>query len=204
MARPFGVALTGGIGSGKSTVASIFAKSGIAIIDTDEISRSLTSENGQAIPEILQAFGSEYVAEGNLDRAKMRKLVFSDDASRKRLESLLHPMILEEAERRISRVSSPYYILVVPLYFETGQYGGLADRILVVDCSEARQIRRAMNRSALGESEVRTILASQVPREFRRERADDILENEGSIEELEAEVRRLHGKYLAEYLKNPC
>ncbi len=202
--RPFGIALTGGIGSGKSTVASIFSKLGIEVIDTDEISHSLTSKNGPAIKAIAESFGDEYVHDGSLDRGAMRKLVFSSESSRKKLESILHPMIREEVKRRIALVSSPYYLVVVPLFFETNQYLELADRVLIVDCSEATQIIRAMKRSSLGKGEVLSIMEKQVSRAERLKKADDILENEGSLEILEAGVLKLHRTYLAEYLKNPC
>lgn len=197
----FGIALTGGIGSGKSTVASIFSKLGAAVIDTDEISHALTAEQGPAIHAIIEAFGEGYIRDGNLDRPKMRKLVFSDESSRKRLESILHPMIREEVKKRMALAASSYYLIVVPLFFETNQYRNLVDRILVVDCSEDRQVERAMKRDALDEAGARSIMARQVSRAERLEKADDILKNEGSMDALEKAVLQLHKKYLAEYLK---
>ena len=197
-----GIALTGGIGSGKSTVASIFSRLGIAVIDTDRISHELTSKDGPAIKAIKEAFGDAYVREGSLDRMKMRKLVFSEESSRKRLESILHPMIRDEVKRRIGLVSSPYFVVVVPLFFETNQYGHIVDRVLVVDCSEAQQVERAMKRSSLSEAEVLAIMEKQVGRSERIEGADDVVENGGTMEMLEAEVLKLHNKYLA--LINPC
>lgn len=203
MARRFGVALTGGIGSGKSTVASIFRKLGVCVVDTDEISHQLTSIDGQAIGQIAEAFGPEYVDGGKLDRVKMRKLVFSDQFSRKRLESILHPLIRKEVEKGIAAANSPYYMIVVPLLLETDQYRDLADSILVVDCSEHLQVTRAMARSSLTEPEVLSIMKNQVDRSARLSRADDILRNEGSLEELESGALLLHGKYLAKCLINP-
>lgn len=203
MARRYGVVLTGGIGSGKSTVASIFRKLGAEVIDTDEISHALTGKNGLAIGKISESFGKEYITDGRLDRAKMRKLVFSDAPSKKKLEAILHPMIRADVENRIASCEGPYYLLVVPLFFETNHYRDLADSVLVVDCSETLQVMRTMERSALGTAEVRAIMDSQVPRANRLAQADDILENCGKIEELEAEVSVLHRKYLAENLKNP-
>ena len=203
MARPFGIALTGGIGSGKSTVSSIFGKFGIDIIDTDEISRELTARNGLAIGRILETFGKDYIEAGSLNREKMRKLVFSDESSKQKLEAILHPLIREEAKRRIASVKSPYYVIVVPLLFETGHYRDLADRILVVDCSESLQIARSMARSRLTRDEVLSIMKNQAARLVRLAGADDIVANEDGPEALEMAVAALHGKYLTEYLKNP-
>ncbi len=203
MARPFGIALTGGIGSGKSTVSSIFGKFGIDIIDTDEISRELTARNGPAIGKILEVFGEDYVEDGSLNREKMRKLVFSDEPSRKKLEAILHPLIRKEAEKRIASIKSPYYVIVVPLLFETNHYGDLADRILVIDCSEALQIARTTARSNLTRDEVLSIMRNQVARPVRLAGANDIVTNEGSPKALEMAVAKLHRKYLTEYLKNP-
>ena len=203
MARPFGIALTGGIGSGKSTVSSIFGKFGIDIIDTDEISRELTARNGLAIGRILETFGKDYIEAGSLNREKMRKLVFSDESSKQKLEAILHPLIREEVEKRIASVGSPYYVIVVPLLFETGHYRDLADRILVVDCSESLQIARTMARSRLTRDEVLSIMKNQATRPARLAGADDIVANEGGPEALEMAVAALHSKYLTEYLKNP-
>ena len=198
MARPFGIALTGGIGSGKSTVSSIFGKFGIDIIDTDEISRELTARNGPAIGKILEVFGEDYVEDGSLNREKMRKLVFSDEPSRKKLEAILHPLIRKEAEKRIASIKSPYYVIVVPLLFETNHYGDLADRILVIDCSEALQIARTTARSKLTRDEVLAIMKNQVARPVRLAGASDVVTNEGGPEVLEMAVAGLHRKYLME------
>jgi dephospho-CoA kinase len=203
LARRFCVALTGGIGSGKSTVASIFRKQGVCVVDTDEISHELTSEGGQAIGKISEVFGSEYVEGGMLDRARMRELVFSDAASRKKLESILHPMIRQEVEKGIASCTSPYCLIVVPLLFETRSYHDLADRTLVVDCSEQLQVERAMARSSLTSIEVHAIMKSQADRSVRLSGADDVLLNEGNLEELESAVRLFHDGYLAKCLKNP-
>lgn len=196
MARPFGVALTGGIGSGKSTVAAIFEKLGASVIDADEISHALTGPGGAALEAISSAFGPDFVGPNGLDRAEMRKLVFSDEAARRTLESILHPVIRAEVERRISACTSAYYLLVIPLYFETGRYAELADRVLVVDCSEATQISRTMARSGLSREEVLAIMERQVPRSVRVGNADDLLKNEGSLEAVEQAVARLDRRYL--------
>ena len=203
MARPFGIALTGGIGSGKSTVSSIFEEFGIDVIDTDEISRELTAGNGPAIDKITEVFGEGYIENGTLNRGKMRKMVFSDESARKKLEAILHPLIRKEVENRIASIKSPYYVIVVPLLFETNHYGDLADRILVIDCSEALQIARTTARSKLTRDEVLAIMKNQVARPVRLAGANDIVTNEGSPEALEMAVAKLHRKYLTEYLKNP-
>jgi dephospho-CoA kinase len=203
LARKFCVALTGGIGSGKSAVAAIFSKLGVYVVDTDEISHELTSTGGKAVGKIAEVFGPEYISRGKLDRAKMRELVFSDAASRKNLEAILHPMIRHEVEKGVATCDSPYCLIVVPLLFETRSYHDLADRILVVDCNEHLQVVRAMARSSLTRDEVQAIMKSQADRSVRLSGADDILLNEGSLEELESSVLLLHDRYLAKCLKNP-
>lgn len=181
----------------------MFKKLGVAVVDTDEISHELTSKDGKAIGKIMDAFGPEYIEDGKLDRAKMRELVFSDADSRKKLESILHPMIRHEVEQGIATCNSPYCLIVVPLLFETRHYHDLADRILVVDCSENLQVERAMARSSLTSDAVHAIMKNQVDRSARLSGADDILLNDGNLEELESAVRLLHDGYLAKCLKNP-
>jgi dephospho-CoA kinase len=192
------IGLTGGIGSGKSTAAQMFAELGVAVVDTDEISRGLTAAGGEAMPEIRKQFGAEYVAaDGSLERKRMREFVFRDPAAKGRLEALLHPMIRERARKSVAEANNPYVILAVPLLLETGAYNGLVRRVLVVDCSEARQIERATRRSTLSAEEVRAIMASQMPREARSARADDVLDNDGDIATLRRQVGDLHARYLA-------
>lgn len=180
----------------------MFGRLGACIIDTDEISHELTGPHGLAIQRIAEVFGAEYISNGCLDRAKMRRLVFSDPSSKARLEAILHPMILQVVDDRIASCKAPYYLLVVPLLFETEHYRERADRTLVVDCSEALQVMRAMERSHLSEAEVRVIMDNQVKRSVRLARADDILDNNGEIATLESGVLMLHRKYLPEQLKN--
>jgi len=195
--KPYTIGLTGGIGSGKSAVAALFAKQGIAVIDTDEIAHELTRPGGAAIEPIRAAFGAGAIgADGALDRAKMRKLVFGNLAEKKELEAILHPLIREESLRRGERASSPYSILVIPLLAEGGIDRSRYERVLVVDCTEAQQIERAMRRSGLSESEVRDILAGQATREQRLSLADDVIDNRGPPEALERQVSRLNQKYL--------
>jgi len=195
--KPYIVGLTGGIGSGKSAVAALFAKCGIAVIDTDDIAHELTRPGGAAIEPIRAAFGAGAIdADGALDRAKMRKLVFGNLAEKKKLEAILHPFIREESLRRGERANSTYAILVVPLLAEDGIDRSRYQRVLVVDCAEAQQIERVMRRSGLSEKDVRDILSSQVTRDQRLALADDVIDNRGPPEALEAQVTRLNEKYL--------
>ena len=191
------IGLTGGIGSGKTSAADLFAEHGAAVIDTDAIAHGLTAPGGTALPVLGEVFGPGYLSpEGGLDRARMRKLVFSDPIARKKLETVLHPMIREEVRARIRAVTQPYAIVVVPLLLETGAYRELTDRVLVVDAPEEEQVARAARRSNLGENEVRDIMAAQMPRAERLARADDVLTNDRGLAHLRRQVAQLHSKYL--------
>jgi dephospho-CoA kinase len=191
------VGLTGGIGCGKSAAADLFAELGATIVDTDVISRELTGAGGEAVPAIEQAFGAEYVhADGSMNRAAMRNLVFADAHAKARLEAILHPLIRARSRALVERASSPYVILVVPLLLETGAYREIIDRVAVVDCDEARQIERVKSRSGLTEDEVRAIIAAQIDRRQRLAQADDVLNNDSDISALRSAVRRLHEHYL--------
>ncbi|HEU0187644.1 MAG TPA: dephospho-CoA kinase [Gallionellaceae bacterium] len=191
------VGLTGGIGSGKSTVAQLFAQHGVPVIDTDELSRQLTAPGGAAMPAIIATFGADYASSnGALERTRMRQLVFSDPTARQRLEDILHPMILELARTMAEASPAPYVLLVVPLLFESGQYGDWVQRTLVVDCPEEEQLRRTMQRSQLDADAVRAIMAQQVSRQQRLALADDILHNDQGAEALPPQVERLHKQYL--------
>ena len=195
---PYCIGLTGGIGSGKSSAAKIFEELGAGVVDTDEISHALTRAGGAAIPLIRAEFGADYVAaDGSLDRAKMRQLVFGDPSARNRLEAILHPLIGKEARARVAASPQPYVMLVVPLLLETGAYRGFIKRIAVVDCTEAQQIERTMQRSGLSKAQVRAIMSTQVTREQRLARADDLLNNSGDPAAMRREVETLHTKYLA-------
>jgi dephospho-CoA kinase len=194
---PFCVGLTGGIGSGKSTAAKLFGDFGAAVVDTDAISHELTQASGPAISAIREAFGDGYLAaDGSLDRARMRELVFGKPAAKSKLEAILHPLIRERSRADVAAAKRPYVILVVPLLLETGAYRDLVRRVLVVDCSEARQVERATRRSRLSDAEVRAIMASQLPREARRARADDVIDNDGGMDALRGQVGELHARYL--------
>jgi dephospho-CoA kinase len=194
----FVVGLTGGIGSGKSAAADCFAAHGIAVIDTDAIARELTVPGGAALPALVAAFGTGVVAaDGALDRARVRALVFADAEARKRLEGILHPLIRQVAGERCRLAASPYVILAVPLLVESGTYRERCDRIVVVDCPEALQISRVMARSGLAEAEVRAIMATQATRGERIAAADDVLANDADFAGLAAQVAALHRKFLA-------
>lgn len=176
----FIVGLTGGIGSGKSTVADLFVAHGASLVDTDAIAHQLTAAGGLAMPAIVGAFGSDVAdVNGALDRAAMRRLVFADAGARERLEAILHPMIRQVSAERCALAITPYVILAVPLLVESGDFRQRCDKIVVVDCTESVQISRVMARSALSEKEVRAILAAQANRERRLAAADDVIDNSG-------------------------
>ena len=193
------VGLTGGIGSGKSTVAALFREYGATVIDSDAISHQLTGAGGGGIAAIRAAFGDACIdAAGALDRTKMRQLVFSDPVAKQRLEGILHPLIRAQMLAQIQAAgTSPYLILVVPLLFETRNYCERVQRTLVVDCAEATQVARAMRRSGLSEQEVRAIMAQQIARTERLRHADDIIQNDAGQDTLRMEVEQLHRRYLA-------
>ena len=192
------IGLTGGIGSGKSSVARIFATLGAAVIDTDEIAHRLTAKGTPALAAIIEQFGSSYrLPDGNLDRARLRKRAFSDHTTKEKLEKLLHPLIKRQVVSEMAEAQGPYLVLVIPLFFETGAYHDLVDRVLVVDCDENQQISRTMSRSKLSAEEVRTIMTHQTPRAERIKQADDVLSNQGDHAGLEEQVKKLHQHYLA-------
>jgi dephospho-CoA kinase len=200
LAVSYRVGLTGGIGSGKSTVAGLFAECGVAVIDSDAISHNLTQPGGGAIEAIRTAFGDSYLsASGALDRARMRQLVFSDTPAKQRLEAILHPLIRAQmlAQAEAAAEISPYLLLVIPLLFETANYRELVQRTLVADCAEASQVARAMQRSGLSEQEVRAIMAQQISRAERLRRADDTLQNDAGLDALSLQVAHLHQRYIA-------
>jgi dephospho-CoA kinase len=194
---PFSVGLTGGIGSGKSAASDRFGELGAGVVDTDEISRELTAPAGAAMQEIRKQFGPEFITvDGGLDRARMRRLVFADAAARRKLEAFLHPLIRARTRTAIAAAAQPYVVVVVPLLLETGACAELVERVLVVDCEEAEQVRRTMARSGLSAGEVREIMATQLSRAERLRRADDVLANDGDLPALQRRVARLHAQYL--------
>lgn len=198
------VVLTGGIGCGKTQVAQIFADRGITVVDADEIAHAMTAAHGAAIPALRQAFGDTIIAsDGSLDRAKVRAMVFTDPAQRLRLEAILHPMIAAQAKALLQQAVGPYALYVVPLWFEKAQTrqraaeSSTADRlnpiqVIAVDCKEETQIARVMQRSHLTREAVEAIMATQVSRTERREKADLVIDNEGSLETLAQQVEEIH------------
>lgn len=195
---PYCVGLTGGIGTGKSVVSGLFEALGATVVDTDEISRALTAPGGAALGALRAQFGAEAIGpDGGLDRERMRRLVFQDARSRQQLEAILHPLIRGRTQAAIAAARGPYVIVVVPLLFETGACLEFVQRVLVVDCDEAEQVRRVVASRAIPAEEVRRIMATQLSRAERLRRADDVLDNENGIEALRGQVERLHARYLA-------
>jgi len=190
------IGLTGGIGSGKSTVADAFAALGAGVVDTDQIAHRLTAPNGAAISAIVAEFGPTIVdTTGAMDRSAMRRIVFSDPLARRRLEAILHPMIGAESARALEAVDGPYRIVVVPLLVEGRHWRSRVDRILVVDCPKALQIERVIQRSGLALEQIEAILDAQATRKERLSQADDVIDNSGLPEELPGQVQALHAAY---------
>ncbi|MGC4242922.1 MAG: dephospho-CoA kinase [Herbaspirillum sp.] len=194
----FTIGLTGGIGSGKTTVANLFGELGASLVDTDAIAHALTAPQGLAIDPIRDYFGGEFIdANGAMDRTRMRQHVFGNPTARHALEAILHPLIRSETVREAEAATGPYVIFVVPLLVESGTWVGRASRILVVDCPEEVQIARVMQRNGLQREEVEAIMAAQASRQARLAVAQDVIDNGGSNAELPDQVRELHARYLA-------
>ncbi|MCB1887784.1 MAG: dephospho-CoA kinase [Rhodocyclaceae bacterium] len=190
------IGLTGGIGSGKSAAADAFERLGAAVVDTDRIAHRLTAAGGDAMAAIVARFGPGLAGpDGALDRAAMRALVFADADAREALEAILHPMIREAAAREIGAAQAPYAMLVVPLLVESGDYRQRVDRICVVDVPEGLQVARVMARNGFDEARVRAIMAAQASRQARLAAADDVIDNRGSLAELETRVAELDARY---------
>ncbi|MCH9798717.1 MAG: dephospho-CoA kinase [Betaproteobacteria bacterium] len=194
----FIVALTGGIGSGKSEAANAFANLGVPIVDLDVIAHQLTAPNQPIVAEIATKFGQAYVTEdGALDRNKMRQLVFERSEARIQLNALLHPAIYDEAVKQLrAHTSSPYTVLAIPLLDKDGAYSTIVDKIVVIDCDEATQIERVKQRSQLDAQQIINIIAAQTPRSTRLAMADDVIENTRNIRELHQKINKLHQKYI--------
>jgi len=192
------VGLTGGIGSGKSTVAALFEDRGAAVADADALAHDLTAAGGAAIDAIHAAFGTEAIRpDGAMDRAWMRRLAFTDPDAKRRLERILHPRIRALLDAHMAAAHAPIAIAVIPLLVESGDWHGRFDRVLVVDCPAATQIARVMARSALARDEVESIMQRQATRQQRLAAADDVIFNDGSPDELDAHVARLESAYRA-------
>ncbi len=198
------IGLTGGIGSGKSTVARLFEHRGVPVIDADRIARELVEPGRPALQAIREIFGPEVIEPcGRLDRAKLRSKVFSDPEAKLALETLLHPQIFAEMARRAELCQTPYCILAIPLLVETGARDRV-DRVLVVDCPKALQIERIKRRDRLPEDLILKILASQAPRKERLEVADEVIDNTGDLNDLERQVEELHRFYLRLSSERKC
>lgn len=192
------VGLTGGIASGKSTVADLFAALGVPVIDTDMIARDVVAPGTPGLRALVAAFGSGLVLpDGSLDRRALRSLVFADPGRRQQLESILHPLILERMEALCTTSGGPYQLLVIPLLLESGVENRV-DRVLVVDCSEAVQRERLMVRDGESAAAADRILAAQLDRQARLAGADDVLTNTGTQDDLRRRVLALHASYLAQ------
>jgi dephospho-CoA kinase len=192
------IGLTGGIGSGKSTVARLFTALGVNVVDTDEIAHQLTQTDGLAIPMIRAEFGDEYITTvGTLDRSRMRQLVFSENAAKQKLENILHPLILAQSVAMLADCpDAPYAILMAPLLLESPSFLQQVGRVLVVNCTEQNQILRVKQRSGLDEPEICAIIARQISSAERLARADDIIQNDGTQADLVNQVAALHQQYL--------
>jgi dephospho-CoA kinase len=189
------VVLTGGIGSGKSTVAERFAWHGVPVIDADLIARRLVEPEQPAYRDIIEAFGESVLnGEGKLDRTRLRSRVFGNQADRRLLESILHPRVYEAMEREVGTAAAPYVLLVVPLLVESGRLD-LGDRILAVDLPEAEQIRRVCRRDGLAEAEAVAILNAQADRAARLAVADDVIDNSRDLASLLAQADQFHRMY---------
>lgn len=194
---PLRVGLTGGIGSGKSTVSKLFEALGVPVIDADLIARKLATEDQTIVQAITEHFGETLLnAQGEINRKQLRTLIFSDDAAKGWLEALLHPKIRKIMRQQASQITEPYCILVIPLLIETGcQQDDLVDRILVVDAPEESQIARIETRDHVDSAHVKAIMATQVTRNERLAQADDVISNTGNLTQLSRQVTHLHEQY---------
>ena len=190
--------MTGGIGSGKSEALKIFKSLSIKVIDLDNISKEITETSNQAIQEIKLVFGDAIFDKDNqLDRKKLKEIIFSDKNKKINLEKILHPKIYEEVKKRLNALSHESYVVIdIPLLFETNQYTSLISRSLVIDCKENDQIERVKKRDGIDISVIQSIIDQQINRSSRIEKADDVVINDGSIEKLEESIKSLHKKYL--------
>lgn len=195
------IGLTGGIGSGKSEVSRLFSELGVPIVDVDVISHQLTAKGQSTLQAIANQFGTIVLnKDGSLNRERLREIVFNNTEARYSLEAIMHPAIYEEAMIELNRNKAiPYQILVVPLLFESTRYQKLINHSLVIDCDSATQIDRASKRDGSSKSQIEKIIAAQIPRETRNQLADDIITNNGSLDDLKEKVIQLNDKY-----RNTC
>jgi len=191
------IGLTGGIASGKSTVTQRFSELSVPVIDADVAARNVVERGKPGLEQVVRRFGPDVLdASGNLDRAALRALIFSDSASRQALDAILHPLIRADMEQQAAMVNGPYLVMAIPLLIESGRARDRVDRVLVVDVDEALQLKRVQARDGSSETHARAILAAQASREARLAAADDVLRNSGSVADLRQAVDRLHEKYL--------
>jgi dephospho-CoA kinase len=194
--RTLRVALTGGIASGKSTVADLFARFGVPVIDTDVIARQVVEPGQPALAQVVSAFGPGILdADGRLDRRRMRERIFADSAAKRKLEAILHPAIRAEMARQSQAAGGPYQVLVIPLFAEGGRRDHV-DRVLLVDVPEELQVQRLMLRDGVTREQAQASLDAQATRAQRLAMADDIVRNTGQVAELEERVAELHEKYV--------
>ncbi len=190
------IGLTGGIGSGKTTVSDLFSELAVPVIDTDIIARELVEPGQESLKKIVKAFGQSVLKNNNeLDRKKLADITFKNSDARKKLEDILHPEIRQKILTKIKNLSSPYCIVVIPLLFETGQ-AELVDRILLIDCPVETQIKRVKQRDQRPEQQILSIISTQTPRKIKQQNTNDIINNNDSIEQLKNQVTILHKKYL--------
>lgn len=191
------IGLTGGIGSGKTLASNWFFTQGITVVDADIVARQVVEVGQPALSEIAQVFGEQaLLPDGSLHRAYLRDVIFNHAEAKKQLEQITHPIIRSEIIRQLAQADSPYRILVSPLLFETNQHQ-LTQRTLLIDTSEELQQQRASTRDQQSIQNIRQIIATQMPRQEKQQRADDVVLNTGAIEQLYAQLQPLHQRYLA-------
>jgi dephospho-CoA kinase len=190
------IGLTGGIASGKTTVAAMFAELGAGIVDTDLVARRVVAPGSSGLAAVVHAFGRCVTTEsGELDRKALREIVFRDEAQRRRLEAILHPLIRDETLAQVGRLEAPYAVIAVPLLVET-DFASLVDRVLVVDCPTELQLERLMRRDRIQRAEAEAMLRAQAERSQRLAAADDVINNSGDLATVREQVNELHRRYL--------
>lgn len=194
---PFIVGLTGGIGSGKTTVSREFEARGITVVDADVVARQVVAAGSPLLAKVAETYGKQVLQrDGTLNRAALREIIFNDDTAKQQLNALMHPVIREEMITQLQAAQSPYVILSAPLLLENG-LDAFCHRVLVVDVTEATQIQRTIERDQVERSQVEAILKAQVARDERLRRADDVIDNDGTVDNLEHQLESLHRSYLA-------
>ena len=190
------IGLTGGIGCGKTTVSNIFIELGAPVIDADDIAHQLVRPGQPALQTIVKQFGSAFLlANGELNRNKLRSHIYNHADDKEKLESIMHPLVFDEMQRELNKLNSAYGILSIPLLFETN-FHHRVDEVVVIDCDETTQIERVKHRDNLSIEEIKSIISSQCTRSFRIKNADEIINNNGPLETLTKQVQTLHKKFL--------